>query len=243
MLYIFKKELINFFSSLTGYIAIAVFLFVCSWFLWLSPNEFNVLDTGYANIDGLFIIAPWALLFLVPAITMRSFSEERKTGTIEMLHTRPITDTHLVLGKFFAIIVVISMSLLPSFLYLYTVWTLGSPVGNVDAAAFFGALMGLFLLASCYAAIGIFASSLTDSQIAAFLLTAIMCFFLYVGFDGVASLKGLKHINDIITSFGIKEHYSSISRGVIVLYDIVYFLGVIALFIVAARLRLRARMW
>ncbi|MGL4956998.1 MAG: gliding motility-associated ABC transporter permease subunit GldF [Bacteroidales bacterium] len=243
MLYIFKKDLISFFSSLTGYVAIAVFLLICSWFLWLSPNEFNVLDAGYANIDGLFIIAPWALLFLVPAITMRSFSEERKTGTIEMLHTRPITDTYLVLGKFLATLVVIALALLPTLLYLYTVWTLGNPVGNVDAAAALGSLLGLFLLAACYAAIGIFASSLTDSQIVAFLFAAIICFFLYVGFDGIASLSGLKHINHIIAAFGIKEHYGSISRGVISLYDMLYFCGTTTVFVAAARLRLRARMW
>ncbi len=243
MLYIFKKELVSFFSSLTGYIAIGIFLLLCSWFLWLSPNEFNVLSAGYANIDGLFFVAPWAFLFLVPAITMRSFAEEKKTGTMEMLLTRPITDTKLVLGKFLAAVVVIALSLLPTLLYFYTVSALGNPIGNVDSGATWGAFIGLLLLASCYAAVGIFASSLTDSQIVAFLIAAALCFFLYLGFDGLAALPFVKSVNSLIANLGISEHYRSISRGVVELRDVIYFLGVMAVFIAAARLKLRARNW
>ncbi len=243
MLYILKKELISFFSSLTGYIAVGVFLLLCSWFLWLSPNEFNVLNAGYANIDGLFYIAPWAFLFLVPAVTMRSFAEEKKTGTMEMLLTRPITETRLVLGKFLAAVAVITLALLPTLLYFYTVSALGNPIGNVDSGATWGAFIGLLLLASCYAAVGIFASSLTDSQIVAFLIAAALCFFLFIGFDGLAALPFLKSVNSLIANLGINEHYKSISRGVVELRDVLYFLGVMAIFVAAARLRLVARKW
>lgn len=243
MLYILKKELVSFFSSLTGYIAVGVFLLLCSWFLWLSPNEFNVLNAGYANIDGLFYLAPWAFLFLVPAITMRSFAEEKKTGTMEMLLTRPITETRLVLGKFLAAVAVIALSLLPTLLYFYTVSALGNPIGNVDGGATWGAFIGLLLLASCYAAVGIFASSLTDSQIVAFLIAAALCFFLFIGFDGLAALPFVKGVNSLIANLGINEHYKSVSRGVVELRDVLYFFGVMVIFVAAARLKLKARAW
>ncbi|MDR3328708.1 MAG: gliding motility-associated ABC transporter permease subunit GldF [Prevotellaceae bacterium] len=243
MFFIFKKELVAFFSSLTGYIAVGVFLLLCSWFLWLSPNEFNVLNAGYANIDGLFFVAPWAFLFLAPAITMRSFAEERKTGTIEMLLTHPLSDLQLIGGKLVAAVVVSAIALLPTLLYVYTVAALGNPVGNVDSGATWGALIGLVLLAASYTAVGIFASSLTDSQIASFLIAAAMCFFLYVGFDGLAALPYLKNINSAVAALGINQHYLSISRGVVELHDMAYFAGLTAIFVAAAQLRLRARMW
>ncbi|MDR0415396.1 MAG: gliding motility-associated ABC transporter permease subunit GldF [Prevotellaceae bacterium] len=243
MFFIFKKELVSFFSSLTGYIAVGMFLLLCSWFLWLSPNEFNVLNAGYANIDGLFFIAPWAFLFLVPAITMRSFAEERKTGTMEMLFTHPLTDVQLIMGKFLAAVTVAAIALLPTLLYFYTVADLGNPAGNIDSGATWGALIGLLLLAACYASVGVFASSLTDSQIVAFLAAAAMCFFLYIGFDGLAALPYVKNINNVVADFGINRHYQSISRGVVELRDMAYFAGLIAVFTAAARLKLRARVW
>jgi ABC-2 type transport system permease protein len=243
MFFIFKKEVVSFFSSLTGYIAVGVFLLLCSWFLWLSPGDLNVLNAGYANIDGLFFIAPWLFLFLAPAITMRSFAEERKSGTMEMLLTHPLTETQLIAGKFLAAVAVVVVSLLPALLYFYTVSDLGNPVGNIDSGATWGALIGLLLLAACYAAVGVFASLLTDSQLVAFLLAAAMCFFLYAGFDGLAALPYVKAINSAVSSLGISRHYQSISRGVVDLRDMAYFVGVIAVFLTAARLKLKARTW
>jgi ABC-2 type transport system permease protein len=243
MFYILKKEISSFFSSLTGYIAVGVFLILCGWFLWLQPGEFNVLNSGYANIDGLFFIAPWVFLFLIPAIAMRSFAEERKTGTVEMLLTRPITDSQLILGKFTATVLLALISILPTLLYFFTAYTLGNPIGNIDSGATWGAFIGLLLLAACYASVGVFASSLTDSQIVAFILAAILCFFIYLGFDGVAEIPFLKSINSIIVNLGINEHYKSISRGVIDVRDIVYFFGVIIVFLSATKLRLKARKW
>ncbi|MDR1225394.1 MAG: gliding motility-associated ABC transporter permease subunit GldF [Prevotellaceae bacterium] len=243
MFYIFKKEVTSFFSSLIGCLTIGVFLLLCSWFLWLSPNEFNVLNAGYSNIDGLFFLAPWLFLFLAPAVTMRSFAEERKTGTMEMLLTRPVTDIQLIAAKFLAAVVLIVLALLPTLLYFYTVYSLGKPVGNIDSGATWGAFIGLLLLASCYAAVGIFASSLTDSQIVAFILAAAMCFFLYLGFDGLAALPFLKGVNNVLAAFGINEHYKSISRGVVEVYDLAYFVGVMGVFLFATRLRLQALKW
>jgi ABC-2 type transport system permease protein len=240
---IYKKEIVSFFSSLTGYIAIVVFLALTGWFMWINPGEFNVLDGGYASIDTLFFIAPWVFLFLVPATTMRSFAEERKTGTIELLLTHPVSEMQLVMAKYFAAVTLILFSLIPCLIYFVTVYFIGNPVGNIDSGGTWGAFIGLFFLASAYAAIGIFASSLTDNQIVAFIVSAVLCFFVYTGFDGLASMAPLKSVGAFIVSLGINEHYKSLSRGVINIRDIVYFVVVSAMFTGAARLKLQSRKW
>ena len=211
--------------------------------MWLNPGELNILDGGYSSIDTLFFIAPWVFLFLVPAATMRSFAEERKTGTIELLLTRPITDLQLILAKYLAAVVLVILSLLPTLIYYITVYYLGNPVGNIDIGGTWGSFIGLFLLTAAYVAVGIFASSITDNQIVAFIIAAVLCFFLYSGFDGLASLSFFKSINAFIQSIGINEHYKSMSRGVIDLRDIIYFLSIISIFILAARLKLQSRKW
>jgi ABC-2 type transport system permease protein len=236
---IFKKEITAFFSSLIGYLAVGIFWLLCAWFLWLSPTEYNVLKMGYANLDGLFMIAPWVLLFLAPAITMRSFAEECKTGTIEMLLTRPITPLQLVVGKFLATMALVIIALLPTLLYFYTVYSLGKPIGNIDTGAFWGAYLGLLMLSACYLSVGIFASSLTDNQIVAFILAAFISFVLYLGFDGLAALPFLKGSNQVVASIGINEHYRSISRGLIDIADVAYFVGVSVVFLVATRVRIK----
>ncbi|MDR2383930.1 MAG: gliding motility-associated ABC transporter permease subunit GldF [Prevotellaceae bacterium] len=240
---IYKKEIGMFFSSLTGYIAIIVFLALTGWFMWINPGEFNVLDGGYASIDTLFFIAPWVFLFLVPATTMRSFAEERKTGTIELLLTHPVSEMQLVMAKYLAAVTLILFSLIPCLIYFVTVYFAGNPVGNIDLGGTWGAFIGLFFLASAYAAIGIFASSLTDNQIIAFIVSAVLCFFAYTGFDGLASMAPLKSVGAFIISLGINEHYKSLSRGVIDIRDIVYFVIVVATFTGAARLKLQSRKW
>jgi ABC-2 type transport system permease protein len=240
---IYKKEIVSFFSSLTGYIAIIVFLALTGWFMWINPGEFNVLDGGYASIDTLFFIAPWVFLFLVPATTMRSFAEERKTGTIELLLTHPVSEMQLVMAKYLAAVTLILFSLIPCLIYFVTVYFIGNPVGNIDSGGTWGSFIGLFFLASAYAAIGIFASSLTDNQIVAFIVSAVLCFFVYTGFDGLASMAPLKSVGAFIISLGINEHYKSLSRGVIDIRDIVYFVIVAATFTSAARLKLQSRKW
>ncbi|MDR0385142.1 MAG: gliding motility-associated ABC transporter permease subunit GldF [Prevotellaceae bacterium] len=240
---IYKKEIVSFFSSLTGYITIIVFLALTGWFMWINHSEFNILDGGYANIDTLFFIAPWVFLFLVPATTMRSFAEERKTGTIELLLTYPVSELQLVMAKYLANVTLILLSLIPCLIYFVTVYFTGNPVGNIDSGGTWGSFIGLFFLASAYAAIGIFASSLTDSQIVAFIASTALCFFMYTGFDGLASMAALKSVDSLIITLGINEHYKSLSRGVIDIRDVVYFTIVSAVFTGAARLKLQSRKW
>jgi ABC-2 type transport system permease protein len=240
---IYKKEIISFFSSLTGYIAIIVFLALTGWFMWINPSEFNIMDGGYASIDTLFFIAPWVFLFLVPATTMRSFAEERKTGTIELLLTHPVSEMQLVMAKYLAAVTLILLSLIPCLTYYATVYFIGNPTGNIDSGGTYGSFIGLFFLASAYAAIGIFASSLTDNQIVAFIVSAVLCFFTYMGFDGLASMSPLKSVGAYLISLGIDEHYKSLSRGVIDIRDITYFVIVSAAFTGAACLKLQSRKW
>lgn len=225
---LFQKELASFFSSLIGYLVVIVFLLATGLSLFVFDSQFNVLNSGYANIDGLFILAPWIFLFLIPAIAMRFFCEESKTGTIELLLTMPISDTAIVLGKYLAGIALLFFSLVPTLFYFSTAYALGSPVGNIDMGATIGAYIGLFLLGGVYLAIGTFISSLTDNQIVAFIITAVACFIFFIGFDFVADL--LPQLS-FLTNLGINEHYNSISRGVIDTRDCIYFAVVIVLFL------------
>jgi len=243
MLSIYRKEIVSFFSSIIGYMAIIVFLLLTGWFMWINPGEFNILDSGYATIDTLFFIAPWVFLFLVPAITMRSFAEERKTGTIELLLTHPITEVQLVVAKYLASLTLILLSLIPCLIYFFTVYWLGNPVGNIDFGGTWGSFIGLFFLASAYTSMGVFASSLTDNQIVAFIVSATLCFFMFTGFDGLALLSPLESINTFVISLGINDHYKSLSRGVIDLRDVFYFVSVSVIFMGASVLKLQSRKW
>ena len=240
---IFIKELNSFFSSLTGLVAAIVFLVINGLFVWVFPGELNVLDGGYATLDTLFLMAPWVFLFLVPAVAQRAFAEEKRTGTIELLLTRPITDTQLVLGKYFAVVVLVIIILLPSLIFFLSVYLLGSPVGNIDTGGTWGSYIGLFFLAAGYAAISVFASSLTQNQIVSFIVGVILSFFMYIGLESVASVYLLKDVEHILVSVGINEHYQSLSRGVIDSRDIVYFLGLTAFFILLTRFVLQRRKW
>ena len=243
MFAILSKEINSFFSTLTGYIAAIVFLLVNGLIMWVFPGELNVLDSGYSTIDTLFIIAPWVFLFLVPAVTMKTFAEEKRTGTIELLLTRPISDTQLVLGKYFASVVLVLIILIPSLIFFYSVSQLGSPKGNIDFGATWGSFIGLFLLASVYAAVGIFVSSLTDNQIVSFILSMAIAFFLYSGFQAIANIAPLSGKAISIVNMGIEAHYKSISRGVIDTRDVVYFIGVSALFHIGTKAKLQSRKW
>ena len=226
MISLFRKEISSFFSSLIGYLVLTVFLCITGLFLFVFDGNLNILNSGYASIEGLFIIAPWVFLFLIPAITMRFFSEEIKSGTIELLLTMPISDFSIVMGKFLAGIALLFCALVPTLLYFITTYALGSPVGNIDVGATIGGYIGLFFIGGIYTAIGALISSLTENQIVSFIITATVCFLLYTGFDFIAELvPGLS----FLTNVGINEHYLSIQRGVIDSRDIIYFIGVIAL--------------
>ncbi|MBL0309058.1 MAG: gliding motility-associated ABC transporter permease subunit GldF [Bacteroidetes bacterium] len=240
---IFKKEVRQFFSSLIGYIAIIVFLLTLGLFNWVFPDT-NIFDFGYATLDSFFGIAPYIFIFLIPAITMRSFAEEINTGTIELLATRPVTELDIVLGKYFAALALVFISILPTFIYFYTVYQLASPVGNVDIGGILGSYFGLFFLGAVFVAIGCFCSSITSNQIVAFIAGVFLCFFIYLVFDYVSQFGVFVGKNDfLVESFGLNAHYNSMGKGVIDSRDVVYFLSVISLFLLFTRTALASRRW
>ncbi|MHB9054596.1 MAG: gliding motility-associated ABC transporter permease subunit GldF [Paludibacteraceae bacterium] len=231
MVSIFKKELRSFFSNATGYIVIGIFLVLTGLFLWVIPGSFNIPDSGYANVDGLFYLAPWLFLFLVPAICMRFFAEEKQIGTWELLLTRPLTEWQIVLGKYLAGLVLVLLALLPTLIYYITVSYLAQPAGNVDSGQFWGSFIGLLFLAVVYVAIGTFSSSFSKNQIIAFIAALVLSFFFYYGFDVLTSffISGVQM--QFIENLGIHAHYKSMSRGVIDSRDVVYFLVLSILFL------------
>ncbi|HOZ51169.1 MAG TPA: gliding motility-associated ABC transporter permease subunit GldF [Chitinophagaceae bacterium] len=243
MVSIFKKELNSFFSSLVGYMAIIVFLLVCGFFMWVVPNN-NMLDYGYATMDKFFVFAPWVLMFLLPALTMRSFSDEYKGGTIEILSTIPLTENQIILGKFFASFVLVLFSILPTLLYVYTISHLSIIQGNLDSGGILGSYIGLLFLSAAFTAIGIFCSSVTSNQVIAFLIAIFTNFILYAGFETMSKMPFLGNgIDYIVSQIGMQFHYNSISRGLLDSRDIVYFLSIVAIFILATRLSLQKRKW
>ncbi len=243
MFAIFRKEISGFFSSLTGYIVIVVFLTINSLFMWVFPGELNILDSGYAGLDTFFFLSPWVFMFLVPAVTMRMIAEEKRLGTIELIYTRPISERGIIYGKFFASIFLVFLALLPGLVYYFSVYHLGEIRGNLDTGGIIGSLSGLFFLAAVYASAGIFASSLTDNQVIAFIVTVLICFVLFMGFDSFAYLPGLKKLDEFVIRLGINEHYKSMSRGVIDIKDVVYFIAVAILFNESTRLHLSSGKW
>lgn len=231
MLSIYRKEIAAFFSSVTGYLVIGVFLVSVGLFMWVFSDT-SVVDYNYATMDQLFSIAPLVFLFLIPAITMRSFAEENMKGTIELLFTKPLTATDIILGKFFANVTLVVFALLPTIIYYFSVFRLGSPVGNLDSGAIFGSYIGLFFLGAAFVAIGMVASALTTNQIVAFILGAFMCFFFHWAFTYIARMPAFAANLDLfIQKLGINYHYTSISKGLIDSRDIVYFLSVITGFL------------
>lgn len=236
---LFKKEIKIFLGSLIGYLVVIVFLLVTGLFLWVFPGVYNIPENGYATLEGLFLLAPWLYLFLVPAITMRLFADEKRTGTIETLLTHPISDLQIVLSKFFAGLALVVFSLLPTLLYFLSVYLLGNPVGSIDVGATWGSFIGLFLLAAIYVAIGVFASSLTDNQIVSFILAIGISFVFYLGLEFVASSGVPYFFDQILSYFSINNHYLSISRGVVDMRDMVYFIGMALFFLYITGVLLR----
>ena len=236
MLAIWKKEVSSFFSSVTGYLVAGVFLLVTALFLWIIPGNLNIPFGGYATLDSMFWIAPWLYLFLVPAITMRLFSEEKKSGTMELLLTKPLTYWQIVTGKYLAGLTLVIISLLPTLIYYFTVNNLAQPVGNMDHGATWGSYLGLVFLAAVYASISVFASSVSANQVVAFIIAVAGCFFFYEGFQALATLPVFRSVSDFIIFIGISEHYQSISRGIIDSRDIVYFAGVIVFFLALTKM-------
>jgi len=240
---LFKKEISGFFSSLTGYLVIVVFLLLNSLFMWIVPGQFNVVENGYATMDSLFAIAPWVFLFLVPAITMRMISEEKRTGTLDLLYTRPVTEFQIVLAKFLASWALVLLSLVPTLIYFWSVSRLGSPPGNIDMGGTWGSYVGLLFLGGIYSAIGMFATSLSGNQIVAFIIAVFLSFLMYLGFDFLSGVAESGRIALIVSQMGISYHYNSISRGVIDSRDMLYFAGVITIFIMGTRTLLQSSKW
>ena len=244
MFTLYKKELRGFFSSLIGYLTIGVFLVLTGLMLWVFKSDFNILDYGYASLDGLFFIGPFLYLFLIPAITMRSMAEERRTGTIEMLMTRPLSDWTIVCAKVLAAWTLVAVSLLPTLTAYFSVVALGDPVGNIDSGSVAGSYIGLLLLGGAFVAIGVFCSSLTNNQIVAFILSALLCAVAYLGFESIYNMSLFGGSMDyFVKRLGASHHYESLSRGVVDTRDVLYFLSVTVLFAMGTRLVLQSRQW
>lgn len=246
MFSLYLKEIRSFLSSLIGYIAISVFITLLGVFMWILPSEgggYNILDNGFANIDPLFFIAPWVYLFLIPAITMRSFSEEKKNGTIELLLTKPLTDWQIVWAKYFAGFTLVVVSLLPTLIYYYSVHSLGAPKGNLDSGGTWGSYLGLLFLGAGFVSLGLFASSIAENQVIAFIIAMLLSFFTYIGFEYLADSGALGKSASFFKSLGINDHYVSMSRGVMDTRDILYFISVIVVFNLFTKLVLESRKW
>jgi len=243
MFSIFAKEINSFFSSLIAYIVIGVFLVILGLVIWVFPDT-SLLNYGYATLDQLFEIAPLIFIFLIPAITMRSFAEENQNGTFELLSTKPITDFQILFGKYLACTLLLILAILPTGFYYYTVYQLASPVGDLDSGAIMGSYFGLVLLGQAFVAIGIFASSLSQNQIVAFVLATFLCFFVYYGFDFLSRLPVfVGKSDDLVQMLGIDNHYKSISRGVVDTRDLIYFISLTAIFLLSTQLVLSKRKW
>lgn len=228
MIAILKKEINTFFASIIGYLVIALFLIINGLFLWLFNGEFNILDNGFADLNSFFLLAPWVFIFLISAITMRSFADEKKQGTLELLITKPISLFKIVLGKYFGALILITLALIPTLLYVYTVYQLGNPIGNLDMASTLGSYLGLVFLAAAFTAIGLFCSCFTDNQIVAFITSVFICLLFFIGFEGIADFTA----SSFIEQLGMNAHYKSISRGVLDSRDIIYFISISVLFLI-----------
>ena len=238
---VFIKEINSFFSSIAGYVALLVFLVACGLFLWIIP-DYSMLTYGYAVMDRFFAIAPWLLLFLVPAVTMRSFSDEFRTGTIEWLSTKPLTVLEIIVGKYLATLALVAFAILPTLVYVYTISNLSFPEVGLDSGAIIGSYIGLFFLAATFAAVGVFCSSLTSNQVVGFLLALTVCFLLFSGFDQLSKLPGFSvGIDYYLGMIGMAFHYNSISRGFIDSRDVIYFGSLIVFFVLLTRFSLENR--
>jgi ABC-2 type transport system permease protein len=235
MFSILKKEFNSFFASTVAYLVMGVFLLINGLFLWVFKSDFNILNAGFSDVNSFFYLAPWFFLLLIPAITMKSFADEFNKGTIELLKTKPISNWQIVMGKFSASVLLVIVALVPTFTYIFTIYQLGNPIGNIDFGSIIGSYMGLLFLAITYTAIGLFTSTLSKNQIVAFISGVLITFILFEGFDAISNLIG----NDLsLKQLGIKKHFKSISRGVIDTRDILYFISVTVFFLDLTKIRL-----
>lgn len=236
MVAILKKELNSFFSTPIGYLVISVFLVFNGLFLWVFDGDYNILNTGFADLNGFFFLAPWIFIFLIPAITMRMFSDEYNSGTIEILKTKPLSDWNIICAKFSASLILVVAAIIPTLIYVYTIGTLGSTPYNFDLGSLIGSYIGLLFLASTYTAIGLFASTFSTNQIIAFIIAVCISLFLYAGFETMDSLFG--QLEYEVQKTGMSSHYSSLARGVIDTRDLIYFISLTLFFLGLTKIRL-----
>ncbi len=232
------REIKSFFGSPIGYLVIAIFLLLNGLFLWIFDGEYNILQSGFADLTPFFTLAPWILIFLIPAVTMRSFSDERKQGTIELLLTKPLSVWQIVNGKFLGAFLLIVIAIIPTFIYVYVISSLGMPAGNIDLGSTMGSYFGLLFLVGAYTSIGIFTSTLSENQIVAFIVSVFLCFLFYYGFEGLTTL--FKSQSDVVALLGMDYHYKSMSRGVLDSRDILYFVSVAILFLTLTVYKLKS---
>ena len=223
------REIKSFFGSPVGYLVIAIFLIINGLFLWVFEGDFNILNSGFADLSPFFTISPWILIFLITAVNMRSFSDEKKQGTLELLLTKPISLWQIVNGKFLGAMLLIVIAIIPTFIYVYAISDLGLPEGNFDLGSTIGSYFGLLFLIASYTSIGIFTSTLSENQIVAFILSVFLCFIFYFGFEGLSQV--FKTFENTISAFGMDNHFKSLGRGVIDTRDILYFVSVTFLFL------------
>jgi len=242
MIHVLSKEFNSFLNSLIAYIVIGVFLTAIGLLMWVFP-ETSVLEYGYADMETLFSLGPYVFIFLIPAITMRSFAEESKGGTLELLLTKPLSDWDIILGKFLACFFLFFLSVIPTWIYYLSVYALGNPVGNIDTAGVMGSYLGLILLGAVFCAIGIFSSSITRNQIVSFIVGAFVCYFLFAGFEYLSLLNVWSDRSLFIKELGLLYHYEALSKGLIDSRNVVYFGSVIALMLLITRIILGARSW
>ena len=234
MIALLKKEINLFFSSPIGYLVIAVFLLINGLILFLFSGDFNILDNGLANLNGFFLLAPWVFIFLIPAITMRSFSDEMKQGTLELLLTKPISPFKIVMGKFLGALTLVFIAIVPTLLYVFTLYQLGRPYGNLDMGSIFGSYFGLTFLIMAYTAIGVFTSSLSNNQIVAFISAVFISLLMYYGFEGLSRISLFSNWFEI-ERIGMANHFKSMSRGIVDTRDLVYFLSLTGLFVILTK--------
>lgn len=235
------REIKSFFGSPIGYLVIALFLLLNGLFLWVFENDFNILNSGYADLGPFFTLSPWILIFLIPAVTMRSFSDEKKQGTLELLFTKPLSTWEIVNGKFFGAFILIVLALVPTLIYVFVLSYFGNPQGNIDLGSTTGSYIGLLFLVGGYTAIGIFTSTLSDNQIVAFIMAVFLCFLFYFGFEGITAFTG--NFGTFVSKLGMDYHFKSISRGVIDTRDVLYFISIAALFLSLTVYKLKSLKW
>jgi len=242
MLQIFLKEINVFLNSLIAYVVISVFLTGVGLLMWVFP-ETSVLAYGYANMETLFALGPFVFMFLIPAITMRMFAEEKRAGTLEMLLTKPLSDWQIILGKYFSGVALVIFALLPTIIYYYSIYQLGNPKGNIDTAGVVGSYIGLIFLGAVFTAIGILASLLSSNQIVSFIIAVFLCFILYSGLESAAAIDTWGRFSLWLEQIGLAYHYRAMSKGLLDTRNIIHFVSVTAIMLLLTKITLGSRRW